>query len=47
MHQSEQYLCEALKASASGHELKTVVDRDLMEACRRRCAVSHSYIRER
>jgi DNA-binding NarL/FixJ family response regulator len=34
MHQNEQYLYEALKAGASGYVLKTVVDRDLVEACR-------------
>ena len=34
MHQNEQYLYEALKAGASGYILKTVVDRDLVEACR-------------
>jgi DNA-binding NarL/FixJ family response regulator len=34
MHQNEQYLYEALKAGACGYVLKTVVDRDLVEACR-------------
>lgn len=34
MHQNEQYLYEALKAGASGYVLKTVVDRDLIQACR-------------
>jgi DNA-binding NarL/FixJ family response regulator len=34
MHQSEQYLYEALKAGASGYVLKSGVDRDLVEACR-------------
>jgi DNA-binding NarL/FixJ family response regulator len=34
MHQNEQYLYEALKAGASGYVLKTVADRDLVEACR-------------
>jgi DNA-binding NarL/FixJ family response regulator len=34
MHENEQYLYEALKAGASGYILKTVVDRDLVEACR-------------
>jgi DNA-binding NarL/FixJ family response regulator len=34
MHQNEQYLYEALKAGADGYVLKTVVDRDLVEACR-------------
>jgi DNA-binding NarL/FixJ family response regulator len=34
MHQNEQYLYEALKAGASGYVLKSVADRDLVEACR-------------
>ena len=34
MHENEQYLYEALKAGASGYVLKTVVDRDLVEAWR-------------
>ncbi len=34
MHQNERYLYEALKAGASGYVLKTVADRDLVEACR-------------
>ncbi|HZE05602.1 MAG TPA: response regulator transcription factor [Solirubrobacteraceae bacterium] len=34
MHENEQYVYEALKAGASGYVLKTVVDRDLVEACR-------------
>jgi len=34
MHENEQYLYEALKAGASGYVLKTVVDRDLIQACR-------------
>jgi DNA-binding NarL/FixJ family response regulator len=34
MHDSEQYLFEALKAGASGYVLKTVADRDLVEAVR-------------
>jgi DNA-binding NarL/FixJ family response regulator len=34
MHDSEQYLFEALKAGASGYVLKTAADRDLVEACR-------------
>jgi DNA-binding NarL/FixJ family response regulator len=34
MHENEQYLYEALKAGASGYVLKTVADRDLVEACR-------------
>jgi DNA-binding NarL/FixJ family response regulator len=34
MHESEQYLYEALKAGASGYVVKTVADRDLVEACR-------------
>jgi DNA-binding NarL/FixJ family response regulator len=34
MHENEQYLYEALKAGASGYIVKTVADRDLVEACR-------------
>jgi DNA-binding NarL/FixJ family response regulator len=34
MHENEHYLYEALKAGASGYVLKTVADRDLVEACR-------------
>jgi DNA-binding NarL/FixJ family response regulator len=34
MHDSEQYLFEAIKAGASGYVLKSAVDRDLVEACR-------------
>lgn len=34
MHDSEQYLYEALRAGASGYVLKSVADRDLVEACR-------------
>ena len=34
MHEHEQYLYEALKAGASGYVVKTVVDRQLVEACR-------------
>jgi DNA-binding NarL/FixJ family response regulator len=34
MHEGEQYLYEALKAGASGYVLKSVADRDLVEACR-------------
>jgi DNA-binding NarL/FixJ family response regulator len=34
MHQNERYLYEALKAGASGYVLKTVADRDLVEATR-------------
>ena len=34
MHDSEQYLYEALKAGASGYVLKSGADRDLVEACR-------------
>jgi len=34
MHESEEYLFEALAAGASGYVLKTAVDRDLVEACR-------------
>jgi DNA-binding NarL/FixJ family response regulator len=34
MHESEQFLFEALRAGASGYVLKTAVDRDLVQACR-------------
>src|SRR4029079_4686277 len=34
MHDNEQYFSEALKAGASGYVLKSVADRDLLEACR-------------
>ena len=34
MHELEDYCFEALKAGASGYVLKTVADRDLVEACR-------------
>jgi DNA-binding NarL/FixJ family response regulator len=34
MHDSEQFLYEALKAGASGYVLKSGADRDLVEACR-------------
>jgi DNA-binding NarL/FixJ family response regulator len=34
MHANERYVYEALKAGASGYVLKTVADRDLVEACR-------------
>jgi DNA-binding NarL/FixJ family response regulator len=34
MYDNEQYLFEALKAGASGYILKSVADRDLVEACR-------------
>jgi DNA-binding NarL/FixJ family response regulator len=34
MHESEQYLYEALKAGASGYVLKSVADLDLVRACR-------------
>ena len=34
MHDNEQYFFEALKAGASGYVLKSVVDRDLVAACR-------------
>jgi DNA-binding NarL/FixJ family response regulator len=34
MHQNERYLYESLKAGASGYVLKSVVDHDLVEACR-------------
>jgi DNA-binding NarL/FixJ family response regulator len=34
MHEVEAYCFEALKAGASGYVLKTVADRDLVDACR-------------
>jgi DNA-binding NarL/FixJ family response regulator len=34
MHDLDEYCFEALKAGASGYVLKTVADRDLVEACR-------------
>jgi DNA-binding NarL/FixJ family response regulator len=34
MHDDEGYLYEALKAGAAGYVLKSVADRDLVEACR-------------
>ncbi|MGY0490115.1 response regulator [Streptomyces sp. WG-D5] len=34
MYDNEQYLFEALAAGASGYVLKSVADRDLVEACR-------------
>jgi DNA-binding NarL/FixJ family response regulator len=34
MHDNDQYLFEALRCGASGYVLKSVVDRDLIEACR-------------
>lgn len=34
MHDNEQYLFEALRAGAAGYVLKSVADRDLVEACR-------------
>ena len=34
VHDNEQYFFEALKAGASGYVLKSVADRDLLEACR-------------
>ena len=34
MYDNEQYFFEALKAGACGYVLKSVVDRDLIEACR-------------
>jgi DNA-binding NarL/FixJ family response regulator len=34
MHESEQYVFEALAVGASGYVLKTSVDRDLVDACR-------------
>jgi DNA-binding NarL/FixJ family response regulator len=34
MHDSEQFLFEALKAGASGYVLKSAADTDIVEACR-------------
>jgi DNA-binding NarL/FixJ family response regulator len=34
MHDNEQYFFEAIRAGASGYVLKSVADRDLVEACR-------------
>ena len=34
MYDNEQYFFEAIKAGASGYVLKSVADRDLLEACR-------------
>ena len=34
MYDNEQYLFESLKSGASGYVLKSVADRDLVEACR-------------
>lgn len=34
MYDNEQYFFEALKAGASGYVMKSVADRDLVEACR-------------
>ena len=34
MHDNEQYFLEAIKAGAAGYVLKTVADRDLVDACR-------------
>src|SRR5689334_62329 len=34
LHDNEQYFFEALKSGASGYVLKSVADRDLLEACR-------------
>jgi DNA-binding NarL/FixJ family response regulator len=34
MHDNEEYFFEALKVGASGYVLKSVADRDLLEACR-------------
>ena len=34
MYDNEQFLFEALKAGASGYVLKSVADRDIVDACR-------------
>jgi DNA-binding NarL/FixJ family response regulator len=35
MHENEQYLCEAARAGADGYVLKSAVDQELVDACRR------------
>jgi DNA-binding NarL/FixJ family response regulator len=45
MHDLEEYCFEALKAGASGYVLKTVADRDLVEAAGPRFAASRSSTR--
>jgi DNA-binding NarL/FixJ family response regulator len=47
MHESEQYLYEALEAGASGYVLKTVADRELVEACRAAMRGEPFFYRER
>jgi DNA-binding NarL/FixJ family response regulator len=47
MHESEQYLYEALDAGASGYVLKTVADRELVEACRAAMRGEPFFYRER
>ena len=42
MHDSEQFLFEALKAGASGFVLKSGSDRDLVDACRAAMRGRHS-----
>ena len=34
MHDNEQYFFESLRVGASGYVLKSVADRDLVDACR-------------
>jgi DNA-binding NarL/FixJ family response regulator len=47
MHESEQYLYDALEAGASGYVLKTVADRELVEACRAAMRGEPFFYRER
>ena len=47
MHDSEQFLFEALKAGASGYVLKSGADTDIVEASARQCAATRSSIRRR
>ena len=44
MHDNEQYLFEALRLGAAGYVHKAVADRDLIAACRERCAANRSCI---
>ena len=47
MHDSEQFLFEALKAGASGYVLKSGADTDIVEACGLRCVGTRSSTRQR
>ncbi len=44
MHDSEQYLFEALKAGASGYVLKTAANRDLVDAVRARAMRGEAFL---